>query len=571
MSETTDPPEDSAVPEPEEGGANSSSYPEQSGLGDIQVPETPSVEDQEPPEVEAMPLEDRELPSDVEQFGQEVEASDFEPAEFEKMDGAPAALPVEFSSTGPDLSSTANPTINWGSGTRTLKNLKVPPHSLEAERAVLGGVMLDNGRWDSVDEVVASSDFYRPQHQLIFDAMRFLAEDNQPLDVVTVSTRLQHSGALEKAGSAIYIAEIAEETPGASNVVAYAKIVRERSTLRQLLGAANRIAESAFNPDGQTTADLVNSAEAEIFRISEGDMKEGGPQPVIPLLAAAVKKVETLFTSRKPITGLETGFVDLDRMTAGLQMSDLVIIAARPSMGKTALSINIAEHAVMSEGEGAVLFFSMEQPADQIVMRMLSSLGRIDQTRMRTGDLQDEDWERFTSAVSQLKDKQLFVDDSPALSPIEVRTRARRVARDAGGKLKLIVVDYMQLMRGSSEKSENRTNEISEISRSLKAIAKEMNCPLIALSQLNRALESRENKRPVMSDLRESGAIEQDADVILFIYRDEVYYPESEDKGKAELIVSKQRNGPIGGMKLKFTGNLTKFDNLANERYEDFE
>ena len=554
MSETTDPPEDASIPEPDNGSG--------SGLSGNQGQDA----DGPPPLSDVPPLEERELPSDL------PDPEDLDAADFQPMDGVPAgAPPIGLPPGAPEISSTANPQVNWGGGTSTLKNLKVPPHSLEAERAVLGGVMLDNNQWFNVLEVASATDFYRPAHQIIFEAMSYLAEDNQPLDVVTVSTRLQHSGLLEKAGSAIYLAEIAEETPGASNVVAYAKIVRERSTLRQLLGAANRIAESAFNPDGQATADLVNNAEAEIFRISEGRMAEGGPQPVIPLLAAAVKKVETLFASREPITGLETGFVDLDRMTAGLQMSDLVIVAARPSMGKTALSINMAEHAVMSPGEGGVLFFSMEQPADQIVMRMLSSLGRIDQTRLRTGDLQDEDWERFTSAVSQLKDKKLFVDDSPALSPVEVRTRARRVAREAGGKLKLIVIDYMQLMRGSSDKVENRTNEISEISRSLKAIAKEMKCPLIALSQLNRSLESRENKRPVMSDLRESGAIEQDADVILFIYRDEVYHPESEDKGKAELIISKQRNGPIGGIKLKFTGNLTKFDNLANERYEDFE
>ena len=554
MSETTDPPEDASIPEPDNGSG--------SGLSGNQGQDA----DGPPPQTDVPPLEERELPSDL------PDPEDLDAADFQPMDGVPAgAPPIGLPPGAPEISSTANPQVNWGGGTSTLKNLKVPPHSLEAERAVLGGVMLDNNQWFNVLEVASATDFYRPAHQIIFEAMSYLAEDNQPLDVVTVSTRLQHSGLLEKAGSAIYLAEIAEETPGASNVVAYAKIVRERSTLRQLLGAANRIAESAFNPDGQATADLVNNAEAEIFRISEGRMAEGGPQPVIPLLAAAVKKVETLFASREPITGLETGFVDLDRMTAGLQMSDLVIVAARPSMGKTALSINMAEHAVMSPGEGGVLFFSMEQPADQIVMRMLSSLGRIDQTRLRTGDLQDEDWERFTSAVSQLKDKKLFVDDSPALSPVEVRTRARRVAREAGGKLKLIVIDYMQLMRGSSDKVENRTNEISEISRSLKAIAKEMKCPLIALSQLNRSLESRENKRPVMSDLRESGAIEQDADVILFIYRDEVYHPESEDKGKAELIISKQRNGPIGGIKLKFTGNLTKFDNLANERYEDFE
>lgn len=562
MSETSDPPSDSDSPE----------LPKK---GDQQADGTPANDDLNPTgdASEQPPLEDYDLPADADEF----EGVDFTGG-VTPMDGAPdmdidpslEATPpvVRGGSIRSAADNTTNTTVNWGTGSSTLKNLKVPPHSLEAEQAVLGGVMLDNNAWFNVLEVVAASDFYRPQHQIIFEAMGYLAEDNQPLDVVTVSTRLQHSGLLEKAGGAIYLAEIAENTPGASNVVAYAKIVRERSTLRQLLGAANRIAESAFNPDGRATGDLVDTAEQEIFRISEGRMTEGGPQPVIPLLTQAVEKIEKLFQTRDAITGLATGFHDLDRMTAGLQTSDLVIVAARPSMGKTALSINMAEHAVMSEGEGAVLFFSMEMPADQIVMRMLSSLGRIDQTRMRTGDLQDDDWPRFTSAVSQLKDKKLYVDDSPALSPTEVRTRARRTAREAGG-LKLIVIDYLQLMRGSSERQENRTNEISEISRSLKGIAKEMKCPVIALSQLNRSLESRENKRPVMSDLRESGAIEQDADVILFIYRDEVYHPESEDKGKAELIISKQRNGPIGSLKLAFFGPLTKFDNLANDRYED--
>ena len=569
MSETSDPPSDSASSESPKSGAG------QPAAVDPQEVSASAGGDAPPPQDDTPPIEGYDLPADLEDFDEGDFVSDIGP-----MDGAPAMALVPSVDGAPPVvrggsaarasSNVGNTTVNWGSGSSTLKNLKVPPHSLEAEQAVLGGVMLDNDAWFNVLEITAGSDFYRPQHQIIFEAMGYLAEDNEPLDVVTVSTRLQHSGLLEKAGGAIYLAEIAENTPGASNVVAYAKIVRERSTLRQLLGAANRIAESAFNPDGRPTADLVDTAEQEIFRISEGRMTEGGPQPVIPLLSQAVEKIEKLFQSREAITGLPTGFHDLDRMTAGLQSSDLVIVAARPSMGKTALSINMAEHAVMSPGDGAVLFFSMEMPADQIVLRMLSSLGRIDQTRMRTGDLQDDDWPRFTSAVSQLKDKKLYVDDSPALSPTEVRTRARRTSREAGG-LKLIVVDYLQLMRGSSDRQENRTNEISEISRSLKAIAKEMKCPVIALSQLNRSLESRENKRPVMSDLRESGAIEQDADVILFIYRDEVYHPESEDKGKAEIIISKQRNGPIGSLKLAFFGPLTKFDNLANERYEDFQ
>ncbi|MCZ6616945.1 MAG: replicative DNA helicase, partial [Gammaproteobacteria bacterium] len=380
--------------------------------------------------------------------------------------------------------------------------------------------------------------------------------------------RLQSRGVLDKAGGLAYLGELAEGTPAASNVVAYAHIVGEHSTLRQLIGAANRIAESAFAPEGRPSGELLDLAEQEVFRIAEGRIKEGGPEKVPALLTRAVERIEKLYTSRNPITGLATGFDDLDKKTAGLQSADLIIVAGRPSMGKTALAMNMVEHAIM-EGEGTVLVFSMEMPSEQLVLRMLSSLGRIDQTRLRTGDMHEDDWPRFTSAVSQLKDKPLYIDDTPALSPNDLRTRARRVARECGG-LGLIVVDYLQLMRGST-KAENRTNEISEISRSLKAIAKELRCPLIAVSQLNRALESRTNKRPLMADLRESGAIEQDADLILFIYRDEVYNEESEDKGIAEIIIGKQRNGPIGSLRLSFIGNLTKFENLAPDRYNDYQ
>ena len=349
--------------------------------------------------------------------------------------------------------------------------------------------------------------------------------------------------------------------------MAYSHIVREHSTMRRIITAANRIAESAFAPDGRPSDEVLNQAEQEVFQISESRLKDGGPENVVPLLSRAVERIEHLYANRSPITGLPTGFDDLDKKTAGFQPSDLIIIAARPSMGKTALAVNIVEHASMV-GEGAVLVFSMEMPSEQIVMRMLSSLGRIDQTRMRTGDMHEDDWPRFTAAVSQLKDKPLYIDDTPALSPNDIRTRARRVARESGG-LGLIVVDYLQLMRGSGP-FENRTNEISEISRSLKAIAKELRVPLVALSQLNRGLENRTDKRPVMADLRESGAIEQDADVILFIYRDEVYNPDSADQGVAEIIIGKQRNGPIGTCRMSFIPNLTKFENLASDRYSDF-
>ncbi len=444
--------------------------------------------------------------------------------------------------------------------------LKVPPHSIEAEQLVLGGLMLDDRAWFDVIEILAASDFYRTQHQIIFEAMNDVASDDNLLDAVTVAERLTSKGLLDKAGGISYLAELAESTLGASNVVAYVKIVRERSVMRQLIGAANQIAESAFTPEGRDTDTLLELAEQAVFQIAENRLKDSGPEKVAPLLTKAVEKVEFLRQTKGALTGQASGFEDLDRMTTGWQKSDLVIVAARPSMGKTAFAVNMVEHAVMTGR--AVLVFSMEMPSEQILMRMLSSLGRIDQTRMRTGDLKDEDWTRFASAVSQLKDKRLYIDDTAALTPGEVRSRARRVARETGG-LDMIMVDYLQLMRTAKD-SENRATEISEISRSLKGLAKEMKCPVIALSQLNRALESRPDKRPMNSDLRESGAIEQDADVILFIYRDELYNENTEDLGIAEIIIGKQRNGPIGKVRLKFTSNLTKFEDLAHEMYNDF-
>ena len=447
--------------------------------------------------------------------------------------------------------------------------LKVPPHSVEAEQSVLGALMLNNEAWFNIADKIEARDFFRAAHQIIFEVMGELANDNQALDAVTISEALQSRGLIDKAGGNVYLAELVESVPGASNIVAYADIVREHSTFRQLIQTAFNISDSAFLPEGRKAAELLDTAEQAVFQIAEGRLKEDGPRHVVPLLTDAVNRIETLYRTRDPITGLATGYHDLDRMTAGLQNSDLVIVASRPSMGKTSLALNFAEHAIMQEGEGTVLFFSLEQPAEQLILRMLSSLGHIDQTRMRTGELSDDDWPRFTSAVSQLKDRSLYIDDTPALSPNDIRTRARRVSREAGG-LKMIVVDYMQLMK-SSEKHENRASEISEISRSLKAIAKEMRCPLVALSQLNRSLENRPDKRPYMSDLRESGAIEQDADVIFFIYRDEVYNEDSQDKGLAEIIISKQRNGPIGTIRLTFIGNLTKFENYTpTDSYDAF-
>ena len=447
--------------------------------------------------------------------------------------------------------------------------LKVPPHSVEAEQSVLGALMLNNEAWFNIADKIEARDFFRAAHRIIFEVMGELANDNQALDAVTISEALQSRGLIDKAGGNVYLAELVESVPGASNIVAYADIVREHSTFRQLIQTASNISDSAFLPEGRKAAELLDTAEQAVFQIAEGRLKEDGPRHVVPLLTDAVNRIETLYRTRDPITGLATGYHDLDRMTAGLQNSDLVIVASRPSMGKTSLALNFAEHAIMQEGEGTVLFFSLEQPAEQLILRMLSSLGHIDQTRMRTGELSDDDWPRFTSAVSQLKDRSLYIDDTPALSPNDIRTRARRVSREAGG-LKMIVVDYMQLMK-SSEKHENRASEISEISRSLKAIAKEMRCPLVALSQLNRSLENRPDKRPYMSDLRESGAIEQDADVIFFIYRDEVYNEDSQDKGLAEIIISKQRNGPIGTIRLTFIGNLTKFENYTpTDSYDAF-
>ena len=453
--------------------------------------------------------------------------------------------------------------------------LKVPPHSIEAEQSFLGGLMLDDNAWLKAADKVAATDFYRPAHRIIFDVMFDLSNANQPLDVVTLSEALSSRALLDKAGGNAYLAELVESTPGASNVAAYADIVKERATLRHLIGAANEIADMAFLPEGRRSGDVLDHAEQRIFEIGEDEVKDAMPRRIHYLTDALADRLDTLAKSGKTITGVPSGFDDLDRMTAGFQDSDLVIVAARPSMGKTALMVNMAEHAVMknhnddgTDGSDAVLIFSLEQPADQLVMRILSSLGRIDQTSMRTGKLGQRDWDCFSSARAQIKDKLLYIDDTPALTPNELRTRARRVAREAGG-LKMIMVDYMQLMRPSA-KHDNRTNEISEISRSLKAIAKEMKCPLLACSQLNRSLESRTNKRPFMSDLRESGAIEQDADVILFIYRDEVYDPNTADKGIAEIIIGKQRNGPIGTVRLTFAPNLTKFENHVDGEAYDY-
>ena len=456
----------------------------------------------------------------------------------------------------------AEPSTDLSSPTR----LKVPPHSIEAEQSVLGGLMIRNEAWDIVADKIKARDFYRPEHQIIFEAMASLANELQPLDVLTVAEALQTRNLADRVGGIAYLAELAEGTPSAANIGTYADIVRERAILRQLISAGSGIAESAFEPDGRSTDNLLDSAMQAVFDIAESGMQDDGPTPVEPLLLEALKRVDELSNNPSGITGVATGFSDLDRLTAGLQNSDLIVIAGRPGMGKTALAVNIAEHAVMRAADDApVLIFSMEQPAEQLVMRLLSSLGHIDQNRLRTGNLNEDDWPRLESAINQLKTKPLYIDDAAGLTAGAVRVRARRVARTTGGRLKLVIVDYMQLMR-TEGRVENRALEMAEISRTLKAVARELRCPLIALSQLNRNPMNRENKRPRLSDLRESGAIEQDADVVLFIHRDTD--DDSEDKDLAEIIIGKQRNGPTGTVEMKFFGELTRFELVERREYE---
>jgi replicative DNA helicase len=443
--------------------------------------------------------------------------------------------------------------------------LKVPPHSIEAEQAVLGGLMLDNNAWERVSDAVSDGDFYRHDHRLIFRAVFTLAERNSPFDVVTLSEQLDKEGHLSQVGGLAYLGELAKNTPSVANIKAYAQIIRERATLRQLIGISNDIADMAYTPQGKSAVEVLDEAERQIFQIAEARPKAGGPVGINEILVKAIDRIDELFNTNEGITGISTGFTDLDGMTSGLQPADLVIVAGRPSMGKTTFAMNLVENAVL-RSDKVILVFSLEMPSDSIVMRMLSSLGRIDQTKVRSGRLDDDDWPRLTSAVNLLNERKLFIDDTAGISPTEMRARARRLAREHGD-IGMIMVDYLQLMRIPGSSGDNRTNEISEISRSLKALAKEFNCPVIALSQLNRSLEQRPNKRPVNSDLRESGAIEQDADIIMFVYRDEVYHPETEYKGVAEIIIGKQRNGPIGTCRLAFIGKYTRFDNLAPGLY----
>jgi replicative DNA helicase len=442
--------------------------------------------------------------------------------------------------------------------------LRLPPHSTEAEQAVLGGLLLSNNAWDRIGDLLGESDFYRNDHRLIYRGIVALIGDSKPADVLTLCEALKQAGDLDKAGGSAYLQQLAAATPSAANIRRYAEIIRERAVMRRLAEVGTEIADSAFAPAGRDARQLLDEAEKKVLEIGEqGGRSSASMEPINKLLADVMTRLDELFKNPQAVTGVATGFDDLDEMTAGLQQNDLIIVAGRPSMGKTAFALNIAEHVGLGL-KLPVLIFSMEMGGAQIAGRLLGSVSRVDAHRMRTGRLEPQDWDRLGTALGRLNEAPIHVDETPALNVLELRSRARRLWRQYGGQLGLIVVDYLQLMSAIETGTENRATEISEISRSLKAMAKELAVPVVALSQLNRSLEQRPNKRPVMSDLRESGAIEQDADVILFIYREEVYNKDSPEAGTAEIIIGKQRNGPIGTVKLAFLGKHTRFENLAN-------
>ena len=444
-----------------------------------------------------------------------------------------------------------------------LAQLRIPPHSIEAESSVLGGLLLDNAAWDRVGDLLMEGDFYRYEHRMIYDAIGALINTNQPADVITVFEHLQNQGQSEEVGGLTCLNALAQYVPSAGNIRRYAEIVRERSVLRKLIAATDEIATDAFNPRGRHVAQIVDQAEQKIFNIGEHGAKlKHGFQGMDALVVALLDRVQVLANKPQDVTGVRTGFYDLDRMTSGFQAGDLVVLAARPSMGKSSLAINIAEHVALNENL-PVAVFSMEMSAAQLAVRIVGSIGRIDQSHLRNGRLTDDEWPRLTEAIEKLRHISLHIDESAGLTSTELRANARRLARQCG-KLGLIVVDYLQLMSGSSSNEENRATELGEISRGLKMLAKELQCPVLALSQLNRSVERRTDKRPMMSDLRESGAIEQDADLILFIYRDDYYNKESsKEPGVAEVIIAKQRNGPTGTVKLAFLIPITKFESLA--------
>ena len=447
----------------------------------------------------------------------------------------------------------------------SINTLKVPPHSLEGEQSVIGGLLLENGALDRVADILNAGDFYRQDHRLIYQHIASLINNNKPADIVTVAESLENSAELSSVGGIAYLGALAQNTPSSANIRRYAEIVRERAMVRQLIEVSSGITDSAFNPQGRDAKKLLDEAESKILQIAEsGNRTSQGFSSVQEILPGVLNRIDELYQrdNQNGVTGISTGFEDLDNFTSGFQPGDLIIVAGRPSMGKTAFSINIAENIALGS-KLPIAIFSMEMGSAQLVTRMIGSIGRLDQQRMRNGSLEDEDWVRLTTAVGKLNDAPIYIDEGAGLSAFELRARARRLQRQSG-QLGLIVVDYIQLMASSSDKAnENRATEISEISRSLKSLAKELNVPIVALSQLNRSVEQRQDKRPVMSDLRESGAIEQDADLILFIYRDEVYNKDSEQKGTAEIIISKQRNGPIGTVRLTFLGEHTRFENFA--------
>jgi replicative DNA helicase len=451
------------------------------------------------------------------------------------------------------------------SGAIALADAPAPPHSIEAEQAVLGGLLMDPTAWDNVADVVRETDFYRNDHRLIFEAIGVLAGNGKPTDFVTVSEHLERNGKLEAAGGIAYLGTVARETPTAANVRTYAEIVHERSLLRQLISAGSEIASSVFNNDGQTARELVDKAEQRVFEIAEGSTRGGGAVSVRTLLPQVIDQIDDAHSNPDKLRGLPSGFAEFDKKTGGLRPGDLVIVAGRPSMGKTTLAVNMAEYAAVHQTNRVpVAIFSMEMPSEQLITRMLSSIGGVPLGNLRSGRISDDDWVRITSATSQLSEAKIFIDETPALTPTELRARARRVKREHG--LGLVVVDYLQLMQVPGTK-ENRATEIGEISRGLKILAKELQVPVIALSQLNRAVEQRDNKKPVMSDLRESGSIEQDADMILLIYREEVYDKETTKKGIAEIDLAKHRNGEIGTFVLTFQGQFTRFANYAPDSY----
>ncbi|WP_339720820.1 replicative DNA helicase [uncultured Paraglaciecola sp.] len=449
-----------------------------------------------------------------------------------------------------------------------VEKLKIPPHSIEAEQSVLGSMLISPDSWDKVAELVVEEDFYNRSHQIIFRAIIRLLTKSHPIDLITVSEDLEGLDELEAAGGFAYLGELAKNTPSSANVSAYAQIIKERAVVRELIGVAHEIADTGYNPEGRNSGEILDMAESRVFEIAEKRTgKDEGPKNVEAVLTKTIDRLEVLVKSNKEVTGVSTGYTDLDKKTSGLQPSDLIIVAARPSMGKTTFAMNLCENAMLLETK-PVLVFSLEMPSEQIMMRMLASLSRVDQTKIRTAQLDDEDWARMSNTMAMLKDKDnLFIDDSSGLTPMDVRTRARKLAREKGG-ISLIMIDYLQLMQVPGL-SDNRTLEIAEISRSLKSLAKELEVPVVALSQLNRSLEQRSDKRPINSDLRESGSIEQDADLIMFIYRDEVYNEQSTDQGVAEIIIGKQRNGPIGTSRLTFQGQFSRFDNYSGPDIQD--